>query len=295
MRRLRAKDDNEDSNRWLMTYADLITLLLAFFVIMYAMSKVDSRRFGKMAEKLQGVFHGKTEEVADSLAQDDLSSGVLQLNRLKAIADRLHSPTVGLIQNRVNIGPRTNLADMSGADSTGDAVESNPPISVELQERGLVIRVLQSTLFRSGQAELLPEAKNTLGKIAEQIGDVPNQIRVEGYTDSLPIATSRYPSNWELSAARAAAVVRFLITEHNISPERISALGYGAFRPLVPNDTPQHRALNRRVDIVILTDNLSRYEPKPDVSQLAAKPAASQPAQTRNDLRLSLEDNSQQP
>ncbi len=290
MRRQRDKEDPEDTNRWLLTYADLITLLLAFFVIMYAMSKIDSRRFGKMAEQLQGVFHGRVEDVVDSLSQDDLSNGVLQINHLRVIADRLHSPTVGIAQNRVNLGPRTNLANMSGADSTGEAVESNPPISVELQERGLVIRVLESMLFRPGDAALLEGARSALAKIGDEIKDIPNQIRVEGHTDSIPIANTRYPSNWELSSARAAAVVRYLIDEKGINPDRISTLGYGDSRPLVPNDTPENRARNRRVDIVVLTDNLSRYEPKAQLSSLPVPPPTG-----GNDLRSSLEDNSVQP
>jgi chemotaxis protein MotB len=100
-----------------------------------------------------------------------------------------------------------------------------------------------------------------LQKVSKEIRDLPNQIRIEGHTDNRPISTVRYPSNWELSSARATSVVRYLIDVEKFSPDKLSALGFGEFRPIAPNDSDINRAKNRRIDIVVLTDDLSRYEP----------------------------------
>lgn len=279
--RRRGEFEGENSDRWLMTYADLITLLLAFFVIMYAMSKVDAKKFDQMSEKLQGEFNSSA--LAPQAATTDLGAGVLKIGRLKLVAQRLESPSFGQLKHRVTIGPATNIPQSSGFDNAGTADSSQHEFSVEINERGLVIHVVESALFRSAQAEMQPQARSLLDRIAAEIGDLPNQIRVEGHTDSLPINSFKFPSNWELSAARATAVVRYFVESHGFSPARISALGFGEFRPLVPNDTPDNRARNRRVDIVILTDALSRYEPQANPTELAAEAANGNNFQTAAD------------
>lgn len=235
-----------------------------------------------MAEVLHGVLHGR-QAAEQYEEQADLSFGVLKVGQLKVIAQNIQSATVGAFRDRATMGPSTNLAATSGGDSA-ETTQDTPPLSVEMNERGLVIRVLESTLFELGSADIKPEARQTLDLIATQLVEVPNQIRIEGHTDNLPISTARFPSNWELSTARASSVVRYLITNHGLPPDQVSALGFGEYRPLVPNDTPQNRARNRRVDIVILTDNLSRYEPQAAIPDEATV--------TRNNLQQSLEDNS---
>lgn len=264
--RRRAEFEGENSERWLMTYADLITLLLAFFVIMYAMSKIDSAKVEKITRQLHGEFNAK--DVVEAEVSSELGEGVLKIGQLKMVAQRLESPSFGHLRHRVNIGPATNIPVSSGFDNVGSADSAQNPISVELNERGLIIHVVESALFSPGRAELQPGAVELLDQIATEIRELPNQIRVEGHTDSIPISNVRYPSNWELSSARATAVVRHLVDKHAFSPERISALGFGEFRPLVSNDTPENRAKNRRVDIVILTDALSRYEPKARANEI---------------------------
>lgn len=264
--RRRGEFEGDNSDRWLMTYADLITLLLAFFVIMYAMSKVDAKKFEQMSEKLQGEFN--SNDLNQPVATIDLGAGVLKVGRLKLVAQRLESPSFGQFKRRVSIGPATNIPASSGFDNAGTADSSQHEFSVEMNERGLIIHVLESALFQSGQAEMQPQARALLDNISAEIRNLPNQIRVEGHTDSIPINSLKYPSNWELAAARATAVVRYFVDKHDFSPERISALGFGEFRPLVSNDTPENRARNRRVDIVILTDDLSRYEPQAKLEEL---------------------------
>lgn len=269
--RRRGEFEGENSDRWLMTYADLITLLLAFFVIMYAMSKVDAKKFDQMSEKLQGEFNSSA--LIPQAATSDMGAGVLKIGKLKLVAQRLESPSFGQFKHRVSIGPATNIPSSSGFDDSGSLDSAQHEFSVEINERGLIIHVLESALFRSGQAEMSAGSRSLLDKIANEIGDLPNQIRIEGHTDSLPINSAQFPSNWELSAARATAVVRYFVERHGFSPERVSALGYGAHRPLVSNDTPENRARNRRVDIVILTDNLSRYEPQAKPANLVVEDA----------------------
>lgn len=267
--RRRADLDSDNTDRWLLTYADLITLLLAFFVLMYAISKVDSKKFEKITQRLSGEFNAGDER-RRATEESEFGAGALKVGQLKLIAQRLQSPSVGPVKRRVNIGASSNIAQSSGFDSDPLADSLTKQISVELNERGLVIHVLESALFASGSATLRTEAQSLMDRIAGEIRELPNQIRVEGHTDDRPIATSRFPSNWELSTARAAAVVRYFIEKHQLPPDQISALGFGEHRPLVANDTDENRGKNRRVDIVILTENLSRFEPKANASSLSS-------------------------
>ena len=134
-------------------------------------------------------------------------------------------------------------------------------VRTEITERGLVIHIVESALFDEGSAVLKSKAMEVLDLIYDDIKDKPNHIRIEGHTDDRPIRTELFPSNWELSAARATEVVRYYIENYAFPPDKISALGYGEFRPVQPNNSIENRARNRRVDIVILTMELSLKEP----------------------------------
>jgi len=134
-------------------------------------------------------------------------------------------------------------------------------VQLELQERGLIVRFAEQVFFDLGEATLKPEAMTALRKIAPVLKELPNALRVEGHTDNWPIRTERFPSNWELSVHRATNVVRFLIEEQGFDPDRLSAAGYAEYRPIRPNDTAENRAVNRRVDIVILNIDLWDFEP----------------------------------
>jgi len=237
MLRRRKSNDDENLERWLLTYADLITLLLAFFIVMYSMSQVDAKKFGKISEALSGVLRG-----GPVVKKKGNKSGT--------------APGKGIIR----IGQLMSVGEMVKSDlkEKGDSAL----VSIEMSERGLVIHIMESALFKPGLAELEPRAQQILDLVAEHLKDVSNHIRIEGHTDNIPINTNKYPSNWELSSARATEVVRYFVTNHAIPPSRISALGYGEYRPLKPNNTSENRAQNRRVDIVILTAELTAAEPK---------------------------------
>ncbi len=210
MRRLR-DPHKENLDRWLLTYADLITLLLCFFIMMYTLSQADAERFRSLAKALGQIF--SEQRVAP---QDELL-------RVKEEMDR--------------------YIKEKGLEGWVKAVR---------EDRGLVIRIMTTSFFREGSAELTPDMKAVLDELAPMLKRIPNFIQVEGHTDNKPIRNARFKSNWELSVARATVVVQYLIERHGIPPERIAAIGYGEYRPIASNDTEIGRAKNRRVEIVIL-------------------------------------------
>jgi chemotaxis protein MotB len=234
----------DNPERWLLTYADLITLLLAFFIVMYSMSRIDAKKFGKMTQALQGILKGGPSAIyVPELETSNTGHGLLKLGDLR------------MLQSTID-------ADFKELNRKGDIV-------TELNERGLIIHILESAMFDDARADLKPRAIAVLDLVARDVAAMPNHVRVEGHTDDRPIRTAEFPSNWELSTARATGVVRYLIEKHSYPPAKISAVGFSSFRPYVPNNSIENRALNRRVDIVVLTMELSAAEPSSDVSEFA--------------------------
>ena len=251
MRGKKSIDDQENAERWLLTYADLITLLLAFFVVMYSMSRIDSKKFGRMQAQLSSVLRGGATIFPNGEAFDGEGAGLLQIGDLRMIQWR--------VINRLSPG-----GDKVHGKSEGklfrdtDVAEA---VNTEVTERGLIIHIKDYALFESGKADLRPEARVVLEAIADEVGDIGNHVMIEGHTDNVPIGTARFPSNWELSTARATNVVRYFVEAKELAPNRISARGFGEYRPVATNLSPEGRAMNRRVDIVILSDHLSMFEP----------------------------------
>ncbi len=236
-------EDSNNQERWLLTYADLITLLLAFFIVMYAMSQVDAKKFGKMTEALNGVLKGG-QSVINKGATDPIAGvGILKLGDLNVIQKQLAKRFKG--------------------------AGKNEEVQTEITERGLVVHIMESALFKEGSAALLNKTTEILDIIYDGIKDRPNHIRIEGHTDDRNIQSTIYPSNWELSTSRATSVVRYFIDNYNFPSNKLSALGYSEFRPIKPNNTIENRAKNRRVDIVILTMDLSLKEPSSQLYDLA--------------------------
>jgi chemotaxis protein MotB len=214
--------------RWLLTYADMITLLLALFIILFAISNISAVKFNRLAHLIAGGF-SSTSEINDPPA-----SGIAGAQRV-----------------------RTEDANMAAIKARLDRYIAEQHLRSKVQTRitpqGLVVTLLSDkAYYDSGSADLRPETKRVLSVIAGQLRDVRNDVRVEGSTDNVPIATFEYPTNWELSAARATGVTRYLVEREKIVPTRISFAGYGEFHPKFPNDTEAHRQQNRRVDVVIL-------------------------------------------
>lgn len=254
--RRRKDESHENLERWLLTYADLITLLLAFFVVMYSMSQVDAKKFGKMAEALNGVLKGGDNLVQSATKNQKTGHGVLKLGDLAMIQQSLQEKFGEFRRTQT---PMTD--EQTGQAAPAPALGPQSEIETEITERGLVVHILESALFRVGSADLEPRAVEILQTVGSNLKDLPNHVRIEGHTDDRPINTARFPSNWELSSARATSVVRFFIDSVGISADRISALGYGEFRPVVPNVSIENRSRNRRVDIVVLTMEMTMKEP----------------------------------
>jgi chemotaxis protein MotB len=237
-RRHRDAEDDENLERWLLTYADLITLLLAFFIVLYSISRIDAGKFNKVSDALTTAFRAQTD--GPGLAKD-ISSEFL-------INKQLRRGNLGVLKDQI--------------DKISQQINLGTQLKTELQPRGLVIRISESAIFDPGKAELKPQAKKMLDLISIQLLKIPNHIRVEGHTDSLPISNERFKSNWELSTSRATECLRYLIEKHGFPPERIAALGYAEFRPIAPNTTVEGRAKNRRVDIIVLNLEDSHLEPE---------------------------------
>jgi chemotaxis protein MotB len=227
-----------NAERWLLTYSDMITLLMAFFMMLYSMSILNLARFHEVAISIRSGFNGIQK-----------GSGMSSLNSSGQFTIK-PSPIDGL-------GGVLSRAEMSQAQRQIEKSDVKNYVKIRQDERVLVISLItDKVLFPKGQADLTPNASHILAKVCDivKVKTLPNNIRVEGHTCNLPIRTLKFPTNWELSSSRASRVVRYLIEEQGIAPEHLSAAGYADRRPLpgVSNDTEANRAKNRRVDIVIL-------------------------------------------
>ncbi len=254
---------HENHERWLVSYADFITLLFAFFVVMYAASQADRSRAAQVSESVRHA---------------------LERPRLAALL----GGTVNLtgLGNAMGKGPGGAVQATPRERETGMLAELLPSLEflnqelrreiemgkmqVSLEPRGLVVSLREAAFFPSGEDTINPAAYDSLAKVAAAITKIPNPVRLEGHTDSRPIRNSRFKSNWELSAARAIATLEFLTKQQNIPAARFSVAGYAETAPLAPNDTEEGRARNRRVDIVILNQVGVAAEP--------GKSASSKPA-----------------
>lgn len=225
---------HDNTERWLLTYADMITLLMAFFIMIYSMSVLNLGKFHEAAFSIRGGFGGAFE-------------GGKHLHRSEPGSGNGISVIPHIFQHERPLREvKAELTEYTEKQKIMDKV------TVLTEKRGVVVSILtDNMLFAAGSAEIQPTAFAMLNKVAGQLKRMSNEVMAEGHTCDLPISTSRYPSNWELSAARASSVVRYL-TQRGVKPARLMAVGYGEARPRVPNDTERHRAMNRRVDIVIL-------------------------------------------
>jgi chemotaxis protein MotB len=215
-------------DRWLVSYADFITLLFAFFAVMYAVSSVDKGKLETIAQGLRVAF-----EITETTPPDE-GIGILPGKGRVLVDDRTQSASQ--LQDTI-------------LQVLGDEVRSNR-LNLTVNRRGVILSVPEAGTFATGNDELSADARTLLAEIATTLTTFSNAIRVEGHSDDVPIRTQRFQSNWDLSAARASRVVEFLI-QQGVEPERLSATGYAEFQPRVPNLNDEARALNRRIDLVI--------------------------------------------
>ena len=247
--------------RWLITYSDLITLLMIFFILMYTMSQVDAKKYAAVANSLSMVLTGEALSVLDAAGPslvDGLSGQELPETPGSITAQQGQLEDV---KKQIQEFIRAESLKEKGEATGGVSRRLGDYIIIMQQERGLVISIRDTVLFASGSDQLTPQAREIIKEVGTALVKIPNYIRVEGHTDNLPINTNRFPSNWELSVLRASNVVHVLQHDAGISPGRLSISGYGEYRPLVPNEDTDGRSVNRRVDIVILKQQYNYFEP----------------------------------
>jgi chemotaxis protein MotB len=292
-RKPKRPEEHINHEAWAIPYGDLITLLLAFFVVMYALSTVNQGKYRLLSDSLYAAFRGEPRTLEpvqlgqhQAGAGADSHTGVLQQQR----PDPQHAPAAGQLVKLAPLMPQvtpTRAAELAAQaaqreaaltrvadqvqNALGDLVKRNL-MTVRRKEMWVEVELRTDILFTSGSAQPAPAAVPVLARLGQALAPLPNAVRVEGYTDNVPIRTSVFYSNWELSAARAGSVVRVLSGE-GIDPERLAVVGYGEQRPVQSNDTAEGRNANRRVVVVILS-----VESPPAEAAPAAEPPASAPA-----------------
>lgn len=260
--------EHENEERWLLSYADMITLLMAFFVVLYAMSSVDSKKYEKLAVSL-----------SESLGPRQVTPIELDLNPpLRRETERFRPetpapPAATPTPVEPPPGPSPEEVRKEKAERLRSAVVdrllqegANEDIVVSVSEdaKEVSIRLAASLLFQPGSAEMEETAVPMLEEMAAILQPLALPIRIEGHTDDVPINTPQFQSNWQLSAARAANVLLYMQNRFGLSPGLLSASGYGEYRPITENDTPEHRARNRRVEFVVAVPD--EEEPRNDTA-----------------------------
>jgi chemotaxis protein MotB len=229
----RRKPVHANHERWLVSYADFITLLFAFFVVLYASAQIDKKKVGMLSESIQyafqdmGVFGQASKENSPGpshVMTPSIDPDKRELNRIQSELGR----------------------------ALDDEIKRRE-VFVHMEREGLVISLRELGFFDTGSAELRPESRNAFGRVVGVLETNPRMLRVEGHTDNVPIHNRNFKSNWELSTARATEVVRVLVTEYGYAADKLSASGYGEFHPNADNGTETGRQANRRVDIVVLS------------------------------------------
>ncbi len=252
-RNRRRYDSHVSHERWLVSYADFITLLFAFFTTLYAISTVDRQKLSQMVESMQAAFDSTAARPAEAVRPPTPppERAALEPNNLEELRQRLSLR----LQRQIAGGQ----------------------VGLEVDPRGLVVTIREAGTFAIGSADLSPAAIAVLSEVADALDGIEHPVRVEGHTDDVPIHTDRFRSNWELSTARATSVVAFFVQARGLPPARFSAAGYGEFHPRSANDSDAARAQNRRVDIVILNAATTKAE-EPSARAATATPAEPRPA-----------------
>ena len=259
----RRKKGGEHANheRWLVSYADFITLLFAFFVVLFSSSQVDKRKAGKLAMAMQEAFQQMGIFQAANSRTPMVTADPMPAQNVQLIEDGKGISGRGRLANPMEkmMGPpppRGQLGNLKKELTTALAPQiKRREVVVKADREGLTISLREIGFYNSGSADLRPASLPAVQEIAQALSTQTNNIRVEGHTDNVPIHNAHFASNWELSTARATGMIRLFITRFNISPTRLSVAGYAEYHPVASNETPEGRAQNRRVDIVVLSSN----------------------------------------
>jgi chemotaxis protein MotB len=288
LKKRHTEEEHENEERWLLTYSDLITLLMAFFMIMYSLSRVDTQRFKVMAQSLANVFPvsnsafvplpgvggQRGQESSSTMRKPTETTPGKEGKRGGQPGDTgsgKPGKSGGTEDDSTKGGTGKNgSGNESGNGGDGEAKAAMEKLAGEFKQlveaeglggsvtvsaspngHKLMVRLSESLLFQPGSALLENSSTPLIDKIAQLLASTNKPVCVEGHTDNIPINNAQFHSNWDLSTARAASVIRYIIEKQSFAPELLSASGYGEFRPVAPNDTPENRARNRRVEFVI--------------------------------------------
>lgn len=244
--------------RWLVSYADFITLLFAFFVVMFASSQVDKRKVGKIALAVQvafqqlGIFDSSNTHMALNLSEP------MPFSEVQMVENAVRTEALGRIVATPPGQPAAATQSITADNIRRELEQALAPeikaqaVVIHATREGLVVSLREVGFFDSGSATLKPNAEPALAKIAAILRPRRDAVRIEGHTDNVPIHNAQFKSNWELSTARATELVDLFITRYGIAPDRLSAAGYGEFHPVASNSTAEGRSMNRRVDLVVL-------------------------------------------
>lgn len=248
MRRPPPIEEPDHRDRWIIPYADFITLLFAVFAVLYAISAVDIDRFERMSEGIRSALSPSSAAIA---RESERGIPVVRTPLGTSWQERQPGLPVAALRDRIE----ARLETEASLDELARVIQ------LEVDERGLVISLAGDAFFEDGSARLRSQTVRFLDAIAGELVAVDASLRIEGHTDDRAVGPA-FPSNWEFSAARASAVLRWLMERGGLEPARLGAAGYAGFRPVAPNDDEENRALNRRVDLVVLSGSGARGEPR---------------------------------
>ena len=282
-------EEHVNHEAWVIPYADMLTLLMALFLVLFAVGRVDTEKFKKLAEGLRGEFGGGAKEQIVDLGGSEGAleggEGVLDLGAAavpEAAEAEAAAAEAALVEHRADVAEaNATVSDLQQVQAEvlehASALGLGDSLGFRTEARGLVVTIVtDQVVFAPGQADLQIGGLQILDVIADALKDSEYDLAIEGHTDSRPIATGRYPSNWELSTARSTSVLRYLVDWHGFDPHRLAAAGYADTRPIAAGDTPDAQTKNRRVEVVVLSkvdlSNADQPVPPVDVDDVAAGP-----------------------
>lgn len=258
--RRRKHRERVSHERWLVSYADFITLLFAFFVVMYSTAQVDKKKVGQLAAAIQVAFQ--------QLGAFPPSASQTLLQAQQALTSLPPTSALSTTQEHGDLAGLQKELEQALAQEI-----SQGEITLHIGLDGLVVSLREAAFFDSGSAGIKPSSEAAFGHLAAVLGEHKYDIRIEGHTDNTPIHNAQFASNWELSTARATNIIRLFITQYHFAPERLSAAGYGEYHPIASNSTEEGRSKNRRVDMVVLRTQPERENPQ----SASGKPSPSTP------------------
>ncbi len=231
MARKKKHEEHENHERWLVSYADFITLLFAFFTSMYAISSVNEGKFRIMSESLAIAFNPTL--FTSTRMQEGPKFVREQRAQVRDEFKDMHTNNYEKIQAALR------------------ELQDNQKLTLIFEDQKVIIRISEGMLFEPGSDRLLKEGLPVIDEVSRALVGMPNSVRIEGHTDNIPISTERFPTNWDLSSARSLSILKYFIETHGYDPRKLSAIGFGEYRPIDTNDTPSGRMKNRRVDIMV--------------------------------------------